>query len=239
MSGLVRGVRIGSREKFRMCFSATASFTLGAALIPAGAYCVYQACVKKPSYLGLATVPLLFGIQQICEGFVWLGIHDRDLARTRTASLAFLFFALAVWPFWFPLQAAIMERDPPRRTILIVVSLLSMAWFWVLFWPIVSGPETLLETRVERHSIQYDYPELPIYRYIRVGVLRILYFATVALPFVISSERFGRLPGIALGSSALISAVVFHYAYVSVWCFFAAVLAIFFCFMFRALPARS
>jgi hypothetical protein len=33
-----------------------------------------------------------------------------------------------------------------------------------------------------------------------------------------------------------VSALVFHYAFVSVWCFFAAVLAIYLCWVFYRLP---
>src|SRR5262249_7512718 len=77
-----------------VCFSAEASFAVGIALIPAGVYCLWAAALKKPSFLGLAAVPIFFGIQQISEGFVWQGrVSASEKIETQTASLVFLFFA--------------------------------------------------------------------------------------------------------------------------------------------------
>jgi len=82
------------------------SFAAGAVLLPVGAYCIGQAIRKNWTYLGLASVPVLFGIQKISEGFVWLGLQHDNPAWTHAGGLVFLFFALALWPFWFPLQSA-------------------------------------------------------------------------------------------------------------------------------------
>jgi len=53
-----------------MCFSAEASFIAGGILSIAGI--VTLAKTQNPSYRALASIPLLFGLQQIGEGFVWL-----------------------------------------------------------------------------------------------------------------------------------------------------------------------
>src|SRR5205823_1322981 len=99
-------------------------------LIPAGAYCLWAAALKKPSYLGLAVVPLMFGIQQISEGFVWQALNHDNVEQTRSASLVFLFFALAFWPWWFPVLTALMEPQPKRKWIFVVLSVLATCWFW-------------------------------------------------------------------------------------------------------------
>jgi hypothetical protein len=219
-----------------MCFSAEASFAVGAALLPAGVYCLGQSFLKKRSYLGLAAMPLFFGIQQISEGFVWLGLRRGDEPQTQAAALVFLLFALAVWPFWLPFQAALMETQANRKRLLVGLAVLASTWFWVLFFPLALDPGGLLTTSIEHHSIQYAFPGLPIYRYISKEALRVVYFATVALPFAISSERLGMMPGLVLGGSALVAALLFNHAYVSVWCFFAALLAGFLCVVFYRLP---
>ncbi len=222
-----------------MCFSPFASFAVGTGLLAAGGYCVRQALRKRLSLLGLAVVPILFGLQQISEGFVWLGLERDEADLTRTASLVFLLFALAIWPFWFPMQAGLMERQRNRRWILVVLSVLSIGWYFALYLPILRDPSGLLETRILNHSITYDYPEHPLYRWISPGLLRIVYMATVALPFVIGTESFGRGPGVVLGLSAVVSILAFDYAFVSVWCFFAAVLALYACIIFHRLPERD
>lgn len=229
-----------------MCFSGEASFVVGGALLPAGAFCIGAALKKQsPSYLGLAIVPLLFGIQQISEGFVWLALERNPNVQPRAESLVFLFFALAFWPFWFPVLTAMMEPQPPRRWILAGIALLATAWFWVLYYPLLIDDDALT-TRVEHHSIQYDYYSLPIYGQLEdwlkpapAPVLRLplqfLYLASIAAPMLLSSNTWGRIPGLILALSALFSAIVFHYAFVSVWCFFAAVLAGYLCWVFYQL----
>jgi uncharacterized membrane protein len=219
-----------------VCFSAEASFAVGAALAPAGVYCIWSAAVKKPSYLGLAAAPLFFGIQQISEGFVWQAIHhDTD---TRPASLVFLFFALAFWPFWFPVLTTMMEPQPRRKLLFAALSLIASAWFWILFYPLLTG-EVSLVTETDHHSIAYRYGGLPVYQYVDKGPLRVLYFMSVALPPLLGSESWGRIPGLVLGASAIFAAIVYDYAFVSVWCFFAAVLAGYLCVVFYRLPPRS
>ena len=223
-----------------MCFSAQASFAVGIPLIPIGAYCLWTAAMRKPSYIGLAAVPVFFGIQQISEGFVWQALERDDPAQGRAASLFFLFFALAFWPFWFPLLTTMMEPQPRRRWLFAVLTILASAWFFVLYYPLIVGPESLLTTKIEHHSIRYDYFDgLVVYQYVPRPLLQGLYFATIALPMVLSSQAWGRIPGLILGASAVVAVLIFHYAFVSVWCFFAAVLSVYLGFVFYRLPVTS
>jgi hypothetical protein len=67
----------------------------------------------------------------------------------------------------------------------------------------------------------------------------VLYFLSVALPPALGSENWGRIPGLVLGGSALAAWWFYDYAFVSVWCFFAAVLASYLCVVFYRLPAPA
>jgi hypothetical protein len=221
-----------------MCFSAAASFAAGSALIPAGGFCVAMALRKRPALLPLALVPVFFGLQQLSEGFVWVGMHEGDTGLMRSASLVFLFFALAFWPFWFPFMSAMAETQPRKRLVFRTLTVISAVWFFVLYLPVITGPESVLTTRVVHHSLQYDYDSLAIYRYVPKPILRILYFMCVALPMAFGSESLGKLPGLFFAASAVLSALLFSYAFVSVWCFFAAILSAYLCWMFYHLPAK-
>jgi len=222
-----------------MCFSAPASFAASAVLLPAGAFCLWSAVRKRPSYLPLAAVPLAFGGQQASEGVVWLALDWGEAGLVRSASLAFLFFALAFWPFWIPLQAAAAEPVPRRRWALAALAGANTVWFWLLYYPLAADPESLLHTQVVHHSIDYAYPDLAVYQYVPRPLLRLLYVLAVATPLLIASSSWGRLPGLGLAASAALAALAFGYAFVSVWCFFAAVLAVYLCAVFRSLPARE
>jgi hypothetical protein len=225
-------------ENASVCFSAEASFAVGGALIPAGIFCIGASLLKKPSHLGLAAVPLFFGIQQISEGMVWLSL-EHDSGQTRIASLVFLFFALAFWPFWFPFMTALTEPEPWRKALFAGITFLALGWFWVLYYPLLTGPETMLETVRVHHSIDYQYSGLAIYNYIPKAWLRVLYFASVALPPMLGSQTWGRMPGMVLGASAIVAVLVFDHAFVSVWCFFAAALSAYCCVVFYRLPRRE
>ena len=53
-----------------MCFSATASFSAGAVLLGIGKLTVQSAHRRRE--MPLAAIPLLFAIQQLSEGVIWL-----------------------------------------------------------------------------------------------------------------------------------------------------------------------
>ena len=61
-----------------MCFSATASFTAGAVLLGVGTLTLRSALASRHSHrrrdLPFAAIPLLFAIQQLIEGVVWLTV---------------------------------------------------------------------------------------------------------------------------------------------------------------------
>ncbi len=222
-----------------MCFSAEASFAIGAALVPAGGYCVAAAVRKRPRLLPLALVPLFFGMQQIGEGFVWVGLHRGDHSLVRSASMVFLFFALAFWPFYFPLQTALTESKPRKRLVFGLIAAAALGWFFVLYLPIISGPDSVLTTHVVQHSIHYDYAGLPVNRYVPQTLLRVFYFLCVAIPMAMGSESLGRAAGLAFGASAVVAVLLYDYAFVSVWCFFAAALALYLCWLFARIGSND
>jgi hypothetical protein len=219
-----------------MCISAEASFIVGAVLLPAGVYCVRAALRKNRSFLALAMVPLFFSVQQFCEGVVWLGLGQPDEARSQQAALGFLFFALAFWPFWIPLSALFLETHRTRKWLIGVITLLSITWGLVLYYPIAADPQRWLTVQVVHHSVQYNYFGLPVYRVVSPAWLRFFYLATIAVPVGICTNRQGFTFGLLLAASAVVSHFVFAHAFVSVWCFFAALLTLYLCLVFHRLP---
>jgi hypothetical protein len=205
-------------------------------LLAAGGYCLHAAWRKDRAYLPLAAIPLLFGVQQIGEGIVWLGVRQGNPAMTHAGAMLFLFFALAFWPVWLAFSACSIARRAPRRRLLAVLNVVSLFWAAVLYVPLATGGDDLLAVQVVHHSIQYDYDRLPIYEFIPRPFLRILYMVQVALPMLFIGRGGPRMFGWLLGGSALVSFVLFSYAFVSVWCFMAAILALYLCAVLHNLP---
>lgn len=224
-----------------MCFSAQASFTVGAALLPAGIYCVHTALKKGAALVPLALIPIAFGAQQLSEGLVWIGLDSQDPILTRKASLFFLFFAIPFWPFWIPFSLAFAERQKRARLVLAGLALLSLIWVWVSY-PLLVEPERLT-TRQVHHSIQYDIDTLPAFAIVPQMAWQALYFAEICLPFLVGrrgrSEWYHLVGGVAVALFFLIAHFLFSYAFTSVWCFFAAILSLYLCFVFYRLPVPA
>ena len=219
-----------------MCYSPEASFGTAVALIPAGSYCVIRAWTRNRRFLPLAAIPLGLAVQQAFEGWVWLALHGR-LTDVTTPALGFLFFALAFWPFWVSLQAAVSERRPAAHAFLWAWTGLAAGWFYVHLYPLVNDP-SLLSVSVVHHSVRYDFPNLPAYHDVPRPWVRLAYLITIVVPFVVGKggPGTGWVGAALLAGSAAITALVFEYAFASVWCLFAAVMSFYLCVVFRHVP---
>jgi hypothetical protein len=228
-----------------MCVSAPASFLVGAALLPASYFCVKVASRKSMSYVFLAAVPLAFAVQQFSEGFVWIGIDRENPRLTEGASVVYLFFAMAFWPFWVPFSMMFTEPRRRVRLFLAILTATSLAWGW-LYAPILMEPERWLSTIVVHHSIQYKYSFLPGYEVAPRWVWRLGYLLLVAVPLGLGATHVrGKTRGLLafFGLTALVagfgvSYFVYWYAFISVWCFLAALISLALCYFFARLSVQ-
>ncbi len=219
-----------------MCFSAEVSLAMGAALLPAGVYCTRQAWMKDPSYLALAVIPIVFGIQQISEGVVWIGLHSNDHTLARTASLVFLAFALVFWPFWIPFSASLIENRRTIRRAFQVTAGTGLCCGLLLYIPLLIHSNDWLLTSVHFHSIAYDFSTLPLFSRIPSFVWQISYLISVSAPLLIAGKGARmKLFGVLIGASAVVSQLAFWYAFYSVWCLFAAGLSVCLIYIFHNL----
>lgn len=199
-----------------MCFSTEVSVGVAVVLLPVGGYCLAAAAVKDRTYLPLAALPLLFGIQQVFEAGVWYGVGRGDPALTRPASVAFLFFALAVWPVWVPLAAAALEGPGWRRRAFVGLAIAGLAIAATYFGPVAAGARE--GPRVVGHSLRYDLPDPGL-------VWPVAYLAAVCLPLAASRVPAVRPLGWLALAAAGVSYLAFREAFTSVWCFLAAALS--------------
>ena len=221
-----------------MCFSAEASFGIAAALVPAGGYCIRRSLQRNTSLLPVAVIPLLFAIQQIAEGFVWVGISQERRDLVTTSALVYLFFAWSFWLFWAPFCMLLVASGRVLKWCAAGAVLLGMVLGMSLYLPVVSNPDEM-KVHVVHHSIQYTFPQAPILAIQPPAVRQAIYLTIIAIPlfFVRTWQLLGFT--LLLIASAVISHLVFEHAFTSVWCFFAAVLSIYLCFIFRNLPASN
>jgi hypothetical protein len=220
-----------------MCFSPEVSFASAGVLVGLGVYSLRLARRRLPSYWAFAVIPIGFGVQQFAEGLVWLGLHHGDEALARSGAAVFLFFALAVWPTWFSVAATLAEpRRGPRR-LLAVIALVSTAWFWFVFLPVVTAAPPQLEASIEHHSIHYRYGDEVLF----VGWARwtttAAYILCASTPLLLLPRMRSQsllVPASLLGAS--LAAWAYAHAFTSVWCFFAAALSAYTAYFFATAP---
>lgn len=121
-----------------MCFSASASFVAGTALLAVGVATLRQA--RSPAELPFAAVPLLFGVQQGVEGAFWLGLRaDTALLNTALTQI-YSFFSHVLWPVYVPLAVLLLEPAAGRRKVLESLLALGAATALYLFYTLIRFP---------------------------------------------------------------------------------------------------
>ncbi len=209
-----------------MCFSAEASLGVAVAFLPIGGYGVATAWRTNRAYLPFAITPILFGVQQLAEAGVWIGLGHADPALVRASSRWFLFFALAVWPIWVPFSVASIEWRGPRARACLAFAALGLMLAFVYYPPLADGEEWA-SARIVGHSIRYDFNAVPAVQLAPNWAWPLLYLAAVCGPmFVARDHRLWPL-GVAIVVSAAIAYWAFRDAFASVWCFLAAVLSVY------------
>lgn len=210
-----------------MCFSTEASFAASLVLAVAGVATI-KAC-PKPRLLLFAAVPLLFAVQQFSEGLIWLNHSTHFLTdlHAHYASVVFLTFAMLVWPVWIPLSLCVAESVPWRKA-LIAMDLVAGATLSAL--NLHAAMSQKVSVAIVNHSIQYlgDAPEQIF-----------VYPLIVLIPLFVSSLKRIWVFGILTAITYTVAYYYYATAFVSVWCFFAAVASATIYWQFRMLKTQQ
>ncbi|MDP1879665.1 MAG: hypothetical protein Q8K60_01835 [Parachlamydiaceae bacterium] len=197
-----------------MCFSTEASFTAAAGLGIVGILTLKK-CKSKSLYF-LASIPLLFAIQQLSEGFLWLHFNqliDSKIFFKKSISF-FLIFAFLIWPIWIPLSLYLPEKIQWRR---ILIGLNLFCGIILAAVNLYYSLQQDINVQLINHSIQY-LGNTPSQYYI--------YPVVVLLPFFLSSLRNAWIFGILTALAFIVAEYYYMETFVSVWCFFAAIVSL-------------
>ncbi len=170
---------------------------------------------KTKAELPFASIPLLFGIQQLIEGVVWLSFGNA--AFNVIATYSYSLFSHVLWPILVPFAVLLLETNPTRKKILWVFSLIGLTVGLYLLYFIVTEPIT---SKIVNNSIAYNSPHLFLYP------MLFFYFLATCVSCFFSSNKIINLFGIVALISAAIAAWFFTETFLSVWCFFAAILSV-------------
>lgn len=201
-----------------MCFSASASFGAGVILSTIGVITIRKA--KNPRQIAFASIPLIFAVQQISEGFLWLALTDPFYSPLRYGmTFIFLFFAQVVWPIWVPVSLLVLTNKEERNAIQKVLVLIGAIVSVYLGYCLLSYPVEAKD--IGRHIMyQQDYPAALG----RFGEL--LYVMATVLPPLFSPIKRMWMLSLAIFISYIITTIFYEDYIVSVWCFFASIISI-------------
>jgi hypothetical protein len=200
-----------------VCFSATASFSAGAVLLGVGTLTLRSARASHPwRDLPFAAIPLLFAIQQLIEGVIWLTFSSEAPLLNSVMTHMYSFFSHVLWPVYVPVAVLLMEpRGWRHRALMAFVATGAAVGVYLLVvlvaYPIVSRPTG--------QHIEYVSPHF------FAAVTMTLYLLSTAVSPLLSTHRmvvvFGALALLSFGAAYAFYAAWF----ISVWCFFAALLS--------------
>jgi len=212
-----------SREDSRaMCFSATASFIAGVSLSAFGAFTVKMA--KRKEEIPFAMIPLLFGIQQLIEGVLWLSFHYGAGVLNASVTYIFTLFSHVLWPVFIPYAIGLVEVVPWRIKTLLAFRYMGGAVGLYLFYFIIRFPITS-EIHVHVVYVFPNFHEPPIL---------VLYVAATCFSAFFSSHRFINIFGILTLILFCVAYWFYTEAFFSVWCFFSAILSFLIYLHFKA-----
>ena len=206
-----------------MCFSATASFSAGVLLLGIGTMTLRAA--TRPRQWPFAAIPLLFAIQQLSEGVVWLTFSaDAPLLNTLMTQV-YSFFSHVLWPVYLPVAVWMIEPPGRRRRLLAALVAAGAGVGVYLLYMLVAFP---VVSRPTGRHVEYDSPHF------FAAAVMLLYLVSTTVSPLLSSLRGVRV----FGALALLSfgAAYYFYAtwFISVWCFFAALLSVVIYFHFTS-----
>lgn len=201
-----------------MCFSASASFTASSALSLIGLMALWRTNFDK-RLLPVATIPLIFGIQQAAEGMVWLGIHNNRADLITIFSYIFLGIAMIGWPVIVPYAVYALEKNKQRKQILKNLLFVGLVIACALIGALLMVP---LRVSIQKHHIVYDISMADGWMWFAT----FFYIVVTIVPAFISTQPYARLLGVILSCTYIISYILFSYAHISIWCFIAALLSI-------------
>ena len=213
-----------------MCFSAKASFVASATLAVIGCLSIKKARKHHSNALTLfASTPLLFSLQQLCEGFVWLSLtHKLPYYMYATNVCCFIFFAGIVWPMWSPLSLYSLETIKTRKRLLAITVVIGILTASLYLLGLITQP---IQAIINHHHIYYPVLSYPFNSINTIAlfiesIMPGIYFTSTVLPLFLSSIPLIWLLGIVQAVACLTSQIFFPSATASVWCFFAAIASI-------------
>jgi hypothetical protein len=216
-----------------VCFSADGDLAAGVVVVAIGV----DACrhlETKPEYLFVAALPVLLGLHQIDEAFVWWSLRGMVSPRIGTVAMwIYLVFALVLLPVIGPLLVLGIERTRARRLRIVPFVALGVLTGAVLLAAMLRTHPTV---RLGTYHLAYSIG-------LRHGILVTgLYIVATCGAMLVSGFRHVFWFGVSNLIAIAVLARLCADGFTSLWCFYAALasgaIALYLRFGKSSVPAR-
>lgn len=164
--------------------------------------------------IGIAALPVLFGVHQIIEAFTWWGLDGIVPAGLGEAAMwAYLSIAF-VLPALVPVAIASLEADRRRRRTIVPFVVLGLAVTVTLAVQLFTGPVTVRDAGLYlSYDVSLDYG----------GQITALYVAVTCGPLLLSTRPRIVVFGVLNLAAVTVLAWLLASGVISLWCAWAAV----------------
>lgn len=192
------------------------NFTLSGALGAIGVLTLRK--VSMPKEVVFALLPLLFGLHQFTQGFVWLGMDG--LIEPRALEMAesiFIFYAQGLLPFLVPLAIWLLE---PKGFTRVLMGLLLLAGALLAAYTLYGLSFQPTTVYVADNALVYVNP------WTAKMWIDVVYIVTTCAPLLLSSSIAVQLFG-WMNLAGLMTIHLFKpHAVTSLWCLYAAAVSV-------------
>ena len=110
-----------------------------------------------------------------------------------------------------------------------LTAIIGLVFGAVMYVPMLFNPN-LLSISIVRHSIDYEL-QIISDAYVSQQFITAVYMMIIIVPLLLSSDRFHRVFGGLVMLSSFVTWLFFDWVFLSVWCFFAALVTLYIFFM--------
>ena len=175
---------------------------------------------------------------------MWQELDAGNITATVPYALGFHFFSHFLWLWLIPLCSYLVETGKIRKRVIAGFTMFGAFAGTLVYATMLFQPEWMT-VAVKEHSIIYNFvvPDpnpIPFLNTIHIPVTpAMLYGLTILVPLFFSSLQQIRIFGVLVAMSIALASVAYNEAFVSVWCFFAAVLSLYLVYMICGFVAAS
>ena len=196
-----------------MCFSAQADI-VGGLVVTAIGLDVISHVNGRRKHMALAALPLLLGVHQLVEAFVWWSLQGHvNAGLGRVATWIYLLIAFVLLPVFIPLGVMWLEPQRRRRSVMVVFVVLGVAVSTVLLAAMARGPAKAV---LGHNHLSYSTD-------LRAGlVVVVAYVVATCGALILSSHRDVAAFGVVNLVAVAVLAKLTIDGFASLWCGWAA-----------------